>query len=97
MQYHADISSSSGRHFLFKKRRETRLTTFFQVSDIYFRTYGDFHFFRFPFEKNMQSRGEQERLFGSREREGKLKITFAFYGKGTGICKLLREGKGREI
>ena len=57
MQYHADISSSSGRHFLFKKRRETRLTTFFQVSDIYFRTYGDFHFFRFPFEKNMQREG----------------------------------------
>ena len=39
-------------------------------------------------------RGERERLFGSREREGKLKITFPFYGKGTGICKLLREGKG---
>ena len=43
------------------------------------------------------SRGERERLFGSREREGKLKITFPFYGKGTGIRKLLREGKGREI
>ena len=42
-------------------------------------------------------RGERERLFGSREREGKLKITFPFYGKGTGIRKLLREGKGREI
>ena len=40
------------------------------------------------------SRGERERLFGSREREGKLKITFPFYGKGTGIRKLLREGKG---
>ena len=39
-------------------------------------------------------RGERERLFGSREREGKLKITFPFYGKGTGIRKLLREGKG---
>ena len=25
---------------------------------------------------------------------GKLKITFPFYGKGTGIRKLLREGKG---
>ena len=33
-------------------------------------------------------------LFASREREGKLKITFPFYGKGTGIRKLLREGKG---
>ena len=42
-------------------------------------------------------RGERERLFGSREREGKLKITFPFYGKGTEIRKLLREGKGREI
>ena len=42
-------------------------------------------------------RGERERLFGSREREGKLKIIFPFYGKGTGIRKLLREGKGREI
>ena len=30
-------------------------------------------------------RGERERLFGSRE--GKLKITFPFYGKGTGIRK----------
>ena len=27
-------------------------------------------------------RGERERLFGSREREGKLKIPFPFYGKG---------------
>ena len=32
-------------------------------------------------------RGERERLFGSREREGKLEITFPFYGKGTGIRK----------
>ena len=40
-------------------------------------------------------RGERERLFGSREREGKLKITFSFYGKGTGIRKCY--GKGREI
>ena len=39
-------------------------------------------------------RGERERLFGSREREGKLKIPFPFHGKGTGIRKLLREGKG---
>ena len=39
------------------------------------------------------NRGERERLFCSREREGKLKITFPFYGKGTGICKLLPEGK----
>ena len=46
-----------------------------------------------PFDKP-GGRGEQERLFGSREREGKLKITFPFYGKGTGIRKLLREGKG---
>ena len=38
--------------------------------------------------------GERERLFGSREREGKLKITFPFYGKGTGIRKCY--GKGRE-
>ena len=38
--------------------------------------------------------GERERFFGSREREGKLEITFPFYGKGTGIRKLLREGKG---
>ena len=45
-----------------------------------------------PFDKP-GGRGEQERLFGSREREGKLKITFPFYGKGTGIRKLLREGK----
>ena len=30
-------------------------------------------------------RGERERLFGSREREGKLKIPFPFYGKGTGM------------
>ena len=44
--------------------------------------------------KRMETRGERERLFGSREREGKLKITFPLYGKGTGICKLLREGKG---
>ena len=42
----------------------------------------------------LNCRGERERLFGSREREGKLKITFPFYGKGTGIRKLLREGKG---
>ena len=41
-------------------------------------------------------RGELERLFGSREREGKLKITFPFYGKGTGIRKLLWEGKGNK-
>ena len=47
--------------------------------------------------QSIQSRGERERLFASREREGKLKITFPFYGKGTGIRKLLREGKGREI
>ena len=39
------------------------------------------------------ARGERERLFGSREWEGKLKITFPFYGKGTGIHRLLREGK----
>ena len=40
------------------------------------------------------TRGERDRLFGSREREGKLKITFPFYGKGTGIRKCY--GKGRE-
>ena len=33
-------------------------------------------------------------FFGSQEREGKLKITFPFYGKGTGIRKCY--GKGRE-
>ena len=38
-------------------------------------------------------RGERERLFGSREREVKLKITFPFYRKGTGIRKCF--GKGR--
>ena len=32
-------------------------------------------------------RGEREGLFGSREREGKMKITFLFYGKGTGKLK----------
>ena len=42
-------------------------------------------------------RGERERLFSSREGEGKLKITFLFYGKGREIRKLLWEGKGREI
>ena len=43
-----------------------------------------------------RARGEQETLFGSRERrEGKLKITFPFYGKITGIRKCY--GKGREI
>ena len=31
----------------------------------------------------LKTRGERERLFGSRERE----ITFPFYGKGTGIRK----------
>ena len=41
-----------------------------------------------------QGRGERERLFGSREREGKLKILFPFYGKGTGIRKCY--GKERE-
>ena len=39
-------------------------------------------------------REQRERLFGSREREGKLKIPFPFYGKGTGIRKCY--GKGRE-
>ena len=45
-------------------------------------------------KQGLRGRGERERFFGSREREGKLKITFPFYGKGTGIHKLLREGKG---
>ena len=40
------------------------------------------------------ARGERERFFGSWEREGKLKIPFPFYGKGTGIRKCY--GKGRE-
>ena len=44
--------------------------------------------------KLVEARGERERLFGSREREGKLEITFPFYGKGTGIRKCY--GKGRE-
>ena len=40
-------------------------------------------------------RGERERLFGSREQEGKLKITFPFYGKGTGIRKCYGKGNLR--
>ena len=44
--------------------------------------------------KHQFSRGERERLFGFRNREGKLKIIFPFYGKGTGIRKCY--GKGRE-
>ena len=40
------------------------------------------------------SRGERERLFGSQERERKLKITFPFYGKGTGIRKCYGKGMG---
>ena len=39
-------------------------------------------------------RGERERLFGSREREGKLEIIFPFYGKGTGIRKCYGKGMG---
>ena len=39
-------------------------------------------------------RGERERLFSSREGEGKLKITYPFYRKGMGIRKCY--GKGRE-
>ena len=42
----------------------------------------------------IQGRGERERLFGSREREGKLEITFPFYGKGTGIRKCYGKGTG---
>ena len=42
-------------------------------------------------------RGERERLFGSREREGKLKITFPFYGKGTGIRKCYGKGNLRLV
>ena len=42
----------------------------------------------------LQGRGERERLLGSREREGKLKITFPFYGKGTGIRKCYGKGMG---
>ena len=42
----------------------------------------------------MVIRGERERLFGSREREGKLKIAFTFYGKGMGIRKCYRKGMG---
>ena len=50
-------------------------------------------FFRKSSER-FWNRGERERIFGSREREGKLKIPFPFYGKGTGIRKCY--GKGRE-
>ena len=32
-----------------------------------------------------ESRGEQERLFDSREREGKFEITFPLYGRGRKI------------
>ena len=38
----------------------------------------------------LKTRGERERLFGSRERE----ITFPFYGKGTGIRKCYGKGMG---
>ena len=44
-------------------------------------------------ERGVSVRCEREGLFGSREREGKLKFTFPFYGKGTGIEKMPREGK----
>ena len=43
------------------------------------------------------NRGERERLFGSREREGKLKIPFPFYGKGTGFRKCYVKGREWEI
>ena len=42
----------------------------------------------------MPIRGERERLFVSREREGKLKIPFPFYEKGTGIRKCYGKGMG---
>ena len=45
----------------------------------------------------VEIRGEQERLFGSREREGKLKITFPFYGKGTRIRKCYGKGNTDSI
>ena len=41
---------------------------------------------------NLYSRGERERLLGSLEREGKLKITFLFYGKE----RELENATGRE-
>ena len=41
---------------------------------------------------SQKCRGERERLFGSREREVKLKITFPFYGKGMGIRKCYGKG-----
>ena len=45
-----------------------------------------------------RARGERERLFGSRERrEGKLKITFPFYGKGMGIRKCYGKGNLRLV
>ena len=40
--------------------------------------------------------GERERLFGSREREGKLKIIFPFYGKFE-ACIPGNHGKQREF
>ena len=71
-----------------KNLNETESETFCSIpKPILFDT----NFFPIPI---LFSRGERERLFGSREREGKLKITFPFYGKGTGIRKCY--GKGRE-
>ena len=43
------------------------------------------------------NRGERERPFGSREREGKLKITFPFYRKETGIRKCYGKGNLRHV
>ena len=45
----------------------------------------------------MSCRGERERLFGSRELEGKLEITFPFYEKGTGIRKCHGRGNLRLV
>ena len=47
-----------------------------------------------PTKREVTATGEWERLFGFRDREGKLKITFPFYGKGTGIRKCYGKGMG---
>ena len=47
-------------------------------------------------KQGLRGRGERERLFGSREREGKLKITFTFSGREREIENATgREGNGK--
>ena len=43
---------------------------------------------------SVQFRGERKRLFGSREREGKMKIPFPFSGKGTENLRFVFTGNG---